>query len=42
MEDRFWGPRPHPLSSCVHDMGRAVGLLLMTSFIYVTVARGQL
>lgn len=42
MEDLSRGLRPHSLSSCVHDMRRGVGLLLMSSCIYVTIARDQL
>lgn len=42
MEDLSWGLRPHPLSPCMHDVGRAVGLLLMSTCIYVTIAGDQL
>lgn len=42
MEDLYWGLRPHPLTPCVHDLGRLVGLLLMSTCVYATIARVQL
>lgn len=35
------GPGVHPLVSCVHVLGRDVGLLFMSTCVYVTIARGQ-
>lgn len=36
-----WGLGLHPLVSCVHELGRDVGLLFMSPCVYVTTARGQ-